>query len=110
MTSKHADLLNKLLQMQQSMVYRMRKDVLAEAERLIVEQERLIERLKLEKEIGRTEMMRIRTGKQVDHSELVTLLAIQGHVSAERGYEFCGTYWYTEEGRVCDASTRSERT
>ena len=42
MESKHADTLNALHEMQQAAVYALRRRVLADAERIIVEQEKLI--------------------------------------------------------------------
>jgi hypothetical protein len=52
MKSKHAPTLNELCQMQESAVYALRKSTLAEAERIIVQQEEEIERLN--RIIGRT--------------------------------------------------------
>lgn len=53
MTSKHADLLNALDQMQQSPAYAVRRQVLAQAERVIPEQEETIAALEHENSLLR---------------------------------------------------------
>jgi len=58
MTSKHADTLNALDEMQQSVAYAVRRSVLADAERIIVRQEETIAELlaALEEIVSRNEI------------------------------------------------------
>jgi hypothetical protein len=89
MTSKHADLLNRLVDMRSTYIYALRRSLIEEAERLI-DQEKEIDQLRLEAGIG----------KAGDTSALVQLLLLGGYITEDKSFLYCDTHWYTQEGKV----------